>query len=64
MAPLPQAARPALDRIYGQQLASLGLGSVKEHQGVNINALGFAGMVLVTDRTNPPVLGSLRCAKV
>ena len=73
-----------LDRIYAQQLASLGLGSVKEHgqpqgaynllvtsdwfitvprrreehQGVNINALGFAGMVLVTDRTDPAWLAA------
>ena len=73
-----------MDRIYGQQLASLGLGSVREHsqpqgaynllitshwfitiprqreehQGVNINALGFAGMVLVTDRTNPAWLAA------
>lgn len=29
-----------------------------EHQGVNINALGFAGMVLVTDRTNPAWLAA------
>lgn len=68
-----------MDRLYGEQLASLGLGSAQEHsqpqgsynllitadwfitiprrreehQGVNINALGFAGMVLVTDQTNP-----------
>ena len=28
------------------------------HQGVNINALGFAGMVLVTDRTNPAWLAA------
>ena len=73
-----------LGRIYGQQLASLGRGSVKahshpqgaynllitpdwfitvprrqdEHQGVNINALGFAGMVLVTGRTNPAWLAA------
>ena len=69
----------AMNRLYGQQLASLGLGSPNqhsqprgaynllitsdwfitiprrqgEHQGVSINALGFAGMVLVTDRTHP-----------
>lgn len=82
-----------MNRLYGQQLMSLGLGSAKdhgqpqgaynllitsdwfitiprrreEHQGVNINALGFAGMVLVTDQTNPAwlaaggdVLGVLR----
>lgn len=73
-----------MGRTYGQQLASLGLGSVnehsepqgsynllitsdwfitiprqrEEHQGVNINALGFAGMVLVTDRTNPAWLAA------
>ena len=68
-----------MERLYRQHLASLGLGSAKEHgqpqgaynllitadwfitiprrreeyQGVNINALGFAGMVLVTDQTSP-----------
>ena len=68
-----------MDSLYKQQLASLGLGTAKEHpqpqgaynllitsewfitiprrreehQGVNINALGFAGMVLVTNRTHP-----------
>ncbi|MCY4331542.1 MAG: DUF4922 domain-containing protein [Cyanobacteria bacterium MAG CAR1_bin_15] len=73
-----------LERLYGQHLASLGLGSAKEHgqplgaynllitadwfitvprrreehQGVNINALGFAGMVLVTDRANPAWLAA------
>ena len=73
-----------MERLYRQQLASLGLGSVKEHrqpqgaynllitsdwfvtvprrreehQGVNVNALGFAGMVLVTDRTRPAWLAA------
>ncbi|MCY3538040.1 MAG: ATP adenylyltransferase [Synechococcus sp. SB0662_bin_45] len=73
-----------MDRLYGQQLASLGLGSAREHgqpqgaynllitadwfitvprrreehQGVNINALGFAGMVLVTDQTSPAWLAA------
>lgn len=73
-----------MDRLYGQQLASLGLGSAKEHsqpqgaynllitgdwfitiprqreehQGVSINALGFAGMVLVTEQTNPAWLAA------
>ena len=68
-----------MDKLYRQQLASLGLGSVQEHrqprgaynllitsdwfitiprrrgehQGISINTLGFAGMVLVTDRTDP-----------
>ena len=94
--PLPKGGgdlATTMDRLYGQHLAALGLGSLKdhrqpqgaynllitsdwfmtiprrreEHQGININALGFAGMVLVTRRTSPAwlaaggdVLGVLR----
>ncbi len=79
--PLPKQAgdlAATMNRLYGQQLAALGLGSAKdhsqpqgaynllitsdwfitiprrreEHQGININALGFAGMMLVTDQTD------------
>ena len=80
--PLPKKGgdlATTMNRLYCQQLLSLGLGSPKdhnqpqgaynllitsdwfitiprrreEHQGININALGFAGMMLITDRTNP-----------